>query len=72
MMHPPNCNARWHTRTAGLLPQRRHAAREAQVQRGVEAADVDAELQRIGGRHATQSALREGALDGAALRGRVA
>jgi len=40
---------------AGLLPHRRERSREAVEHDRVEPADVDAELERVGGRHAEQA-----------------
>ena len=57
---------------APLLAQRRHGAREAHGDRAVEHADVDAELERAGGDHAEQGAVRQSAFDRATLLGRVA
>ena len=54
------------------LPQRGDRARERDADRGVERADVDAELERVGGDDAEQLALDEPALDLAPLLGRVA
>jgi hypothetical protein len=54
------------------LPERRTSAREAGHQHGVEAADVDAELQRVGGRQPGQLAGPELALQLAAFLGQVA
>ena len=54
------------------LPQRRHRAREGHAQRRVEVADVDAELERVGGHHRQQVALGEPLLDLAPLHRRVA
>ena len=58
--------------TAPLLAQRRHRPGEADGDGGVELADVDPELERVGGRDAEQVALDEAALDLAPLGGRVA
>lgn len=49
--------------TSHLLPQGGDGAREAQVQRHVQAADVDAQLHRVGGRHAPQLPLQQRPLD---------
>ena len=57
---------------ADLLPERRTRAREAGQQHGVEAADVDAELEGVGGRQPGQLAGPELALQLAALLGQVA
>ena len=57
---------------APLLPQRRHGAREADRDRAVEAADVDSELERVGGGDAEQLAGHQALLDLAPLRRRVA
>src|SRR5579864_3674641 len=58
--------------TAPLLAQARDRSGEADRDRAVEQADVDAELERIGRRDAEQLALDEAPLDVAALLGRVA
>ena len=55
-----------------LLAQRRDRAREADRDRAVEEADVDAELERVGRGDAEQLALDEPPLDLAPLLGRVA
>ncbi len=55
-----------------LLPERGDRPREADRDRAVEQPDVDAELERLGGRNAEQIALDEAALDLAALLRRVA
>ena len=57
---------------ADLLPERRAGAGEAGHQHGVEAADVDAELEGVGGREAEQLAGAQLALELAALLGQVA
>ena len=57
---------------APLLPQRRDRPGEADRDRAVERADVDPELERVGGRHAEQLARHQPLLDLAPLRGRVA
>ena len=54
------------------LAQRGDRARERDADRGVERADVDAELERVGGDDAEQLALDEPVLDLAPLLGRVA
>ena len=54
------------------LPQARDGAGERDADRRVERADVDAELQRVGGDDAEQLALDEPALQLAPLLGRVA
>ena len=59
-------------RSSPLLPQARDRAGEADGDRAVEQADVDAELERVGRRHAEQLARHEIALDRAALLGGVA
>src|SRR5205085_11690306 len=56
---------------APLLPQARDGAGEADGDRAVEEADVDSELERVGGAHAEELALDEATLDLAPLRGRV-
>ena len=60
------------TGAAPLLAQARDRAREADGDRAVEQADVDAELERIGRRDAEQLARDEVALDRPALLGGVA
>ena len=55
-----------------LLPQRGDRARKADRDGAVERSDVDAQLERVGGRHAEQLALDEPPLDLAALPRRVA
>ena len=60
------------SRTAPLLPQRRHRPREADRDRAVEQADVDPELERVGRADAEQVALDEAPLDLASLLRRVA
>ena len=55
-----------------LLAQARDRAREADRDGAVEEADVDAELERVGGRHAEQLALDQAPLDLPPLGGRVA
>ena len=50
-----------------LLAERRDGAREADRDGTVERADVDPELEGVGGGHAEQLAVDEPALDGAAL-----
>ena len=60
------------TGASPLLPQARHRAREADRDGAVEEADVDAELQRVGGRDAEQLSLDQPPLDLPPLRGRVA
>ena len=57
---------------APLLAQARDGARERDADRGVERADVDAELERVGGDDAEQLALDELALELAPLLRRVA
>ena len=57
---------------APLLTQRGDRPREADRDRAVEEADVDAELERVGRRHAEQLALDEASLDVAPLLCRVA
>ena len=57
---------------APLLAQRRHGAGEADRDRAVEHANVDAQLKRAGGDHAEQGAVRQPAFDRAALLGCVA
>ena len=59
-------------RAPGLLPHRRQRAREAVEHDRVEAADVDAELERVRGRDAEQPPARELELELAALRREVA
>ena len=59
-------------RAAPLLAQARDRAREADGDRAVEQADVDAELERVGRRDAEQLALDEAPLDVASLLRRVA
>ena len=54
------------------LPQRGHRAGEGHAQSRVEVADVDAELERVGGHDGEQVALGEPLLDLAPLHGRVA
>ena len=54
------------------LAQRRDGAREGHAQRRVEVADVDAELERVGGHDREQLALGQPPLDLAPLRRRVA
>ena len=54
------------------LAQARHRAREGHAERRVQIADVDAELERVGGHDRQQIALREALLDLASLRRRVA
>ena len=60
------------TGAAGLLAQRREGAREAVDDDGVEAADVDAELERVGGGDPEQLAVGEPAFELPALLGQVA
>ena len=55
-----------------LLPERGDRAREAAQHHGVEAADVDPELERVGGDDAAQPAAEQVGLDLATLRGQVA
>ena len=57
---------------ADLLPQGRAGAGEAGEQHGVEAADVDAELERVGRGQAEQPAVAQRLLERAALLGEVA
>src|SRR5439155_10513421 len=57
---------------APLLTKRRDGARKPDGDDGVEQPDVDAEFERIRRRDAEQVALREAALDRAALRGGIA
>ena len=57
---------------APLLAQRGDGSREADGDHGVEQADVDPELERVGRRDPEQVALGEAPLDLAPLRGRVA
>ena len=59
-------------RASPLLAQRRDRAGEADRDRAVEQADVDAELERVRRRDAEQLAFDEPTLDLAALLGRVA
>ena len=59
-------------RPAGLLPQRRQRAGVAGQHDRVQPGDVDAELQRVGRRHAQQVAGRQRPLQLAALLGQVA
>ena len=59
-------------RTTPLLAQRRDGAGKGDRDRGVERADVDAELERVGRDHAEQLAGDEPALEVAPLRRRVA
>ena len=59
-------------RAAPHLPQRGDRARERHADRRVERADVDAELERVGGDHAEQLALDEPVLELAPLLGGVA
>ena len=54
------------------LPQRGDGSRERHADRRVERADVDAELERVGGHHAEQLALEQLALELAPLLGRIA
>src|SRR5690606_7002034 len=54
------------------LPERGDAARVAGADDRVEAADVDAELERVGRDHATNAAAAQPALDAAAGVGEVA
>ncbi len=54
------------------LAQARHGAREGHAQGGVEVADVDAELERVGRHHGEQVALGQALLDLAPLRRGVA
>ena len=60
------------SRPPGLLAHRRERAREAVEHHRVEAADVDAELQRVRCRDAEQAAVAEPALELAPLLGQVA
>ena len=55
-----------------LLPRARHRAGIAGEDRDVQRADVDAELQRVGGDDAEDLAVAQAALDRPALRGQVA
>ena len=57
---------------ARLLPRRGHAPRIAEEDGGVEAADVDAELEGVGGDHPQHRAFAEAALDLAPLQRQVA
>ena len=57
---------------AELLPERRPGAREAGHHHRVEAADVDAELERVGGRQPEQLAAAQPLLEVAPLLGEVA
>ena len=59
-------------RAPGLLPERRHRPRETGLHHRVEPADVDAQLQGVGGGHSEQIAVVEAALDLAAVLGQVA
>ncbi len=59
-------------RPAHLLPRRRDRARVAGQDRDVQPADVDAELERVGGDDAEDLAVAQAALDRAPLRGQVA
>ena len=59
-------------RAPGLLPHGCQRAREAVEHDGVEAADVDSQLERVGGRNAEESAARELELERASLRREVA
>ena len=54
------------------LAQARDRPGEGHADRGVECADVDPELERVGGDHAKQLAARQPPLDLAPLRGGVA
>ena len=54
------------------LAQARHGPGERHADRGVEVADVDAELERVGGHHGQELALGQAALELATLGGRVA
>ena len=56
---------------AGLLPERGERAREARDDDAVEAADVDAEFQRVGGYDSAQRAGRQAGLDCAPVLGYV-
>jgi hypothetical protein len=58
--------------SACLLPERGDGAREPVEHAGVEPADVDAQLQRVGGDDAAQLAVGQRLLDLAALLGQVA
>ena len=60
------------TGASGLLPHRRERAGKAVEHDGVEAADVDAELERVRRGDTEQPATREVELELAALRGEVA
>ena len=60
------------TGPAPLLPERRHGARKADRDRAVEGADVDPELERVGGGDAEQLAGHQALLDLAPLRRCVA
>ena len=58
--------------TPDLLPERRPGPGEAGHQHGVQAADVDAELERVGGGQPDQPSAAQVLLDGPALLGEVA
>ena len=60
------------TRPAPHLPQAGHGAGKGDAHRGVELADVDAQLERVGGHDAQKFARRQAALDLVALRRGVA
>ena len=57
---------------AGLLPGGGHRARVPAHEADVQRADVDAQLQGVGGDHRAHRALAQAALDGATLAGQVA
>ena len=59
------------TRPADLLPHRGSGARESRHHHGVEAADVDAQLERVGRRHRQQIPPLEPLLDLAAVLGQI-
>jgi hypothetical protein len=59
------------TRAAGLLPERRDGPREARQHHRVQAGDVDAELQGIGGGKPAQFAFGQGPFELAAVLGQI-
>jgi hypothetical protein len=59
-------------RAPEALPQRRDGARVARADHGIERADVDAELERVGGHHAADVAGAQALLDAAPRLGQVA